>query len=106
MMPISNCRSCGSDELHVILDLGSQPIANALLGEEELSRLEARFALAVAFCSACALLQVTETVPANILYRRDYPYFSSSSPALLRHSAEHVEALVSKYRLGPTSFVI
>jgi SAM-dependent methyltransferase len=106
MMPISNCRSCGSDELHVILDLGSQPIANALLGEEELSRLEARFALAVAFCSACALLQVTETVPANILYRRDYPYFSSSSPALLRHSAEHVKALACNHGLGPLSFVV
>ena len=105
-MPIANCRSCGSDELHVILDLGAQPIANALLSEEELSRPEARFALAVAFCPACALLQVTETVPADILYRRDYPYFSSSSPALLKHSAEHVEALVCKYGLGPLSFVV
>src|SRR5215813_2288689 len=105
-MPIANCRSCGSDELHVILDLGAQPIANALLSEEELSRPEAKFALAVAFCPACALLQVTETVPADILYRRDYPYFSSSSPALLKHSAEHVEALVCKYGLGPLSFVV
>ena len=60
----------------------------------------------MAFCPACALLQVTETVPADILYRRDYPYFSSSSPALLKHSAEHVEALVRKYELGPLSFVV
>ena len=56
---ITNCRSCGCDDLHVILDLGSQPIANALLSEDELSRPEARFTLAVAFCPACALLQVT-----------------------------------------------
>ena len=105
-MRITNCRSCGSDYLRVILDLGSQPIANALLSEEELGRPEARFPLAVVFCPACALLQVTETVPADILYRRDYPYFSSSSPALLKHSAEHVEALVSKHELGPLSFVV
>jgi SAM-dependent methyltransferase len=105
-MRITNCRSCGWDDLRVILDLGSQPIANALLSEEELGGPEARFALAVAFCPACALLQVTETVPANILYRRDYPYFSSSSPALLKHSADHVEALASKYGLGPRSLVI
>lgn len=105
-MRITNCRSCGCDDLHVILDLGSQPIANALLSAEELDRPEASFPLAVAFCPACALLQVTETVPADILYRRDYPYFSSSSPALLKHSAEHVEALVSKYGLGPLSFVV
>jgi SAM-dependent methyltransferase len=65
-----------------------------------------RFPLAVAFCPACALLQVTETVPPDVLYRRDYPYFSSSSPALLKHSAEHVDALVGKYGLGPESFVV
>jgi SAM-dependent methyltransferase len=105
-MRITNCRSCGSDDLHIILDLGSHPIANALLSEEELGRLEERFTLAVAFCRACALLQVTETIPPDILYRRDFPYFSSSSPALLKHSAEHVEELARKYELGPLSFVV
>ena len=105
-MRITNCRSCGCEDLRIILDLGSQPIANALLGEEELSRPETRYPLTVAFCPACALLQVTETVPADVLYRRDYPYFSSSSPALLKHSAEHVEALACKYELGPLSFVV
>jgi SAM-dependent methyltransferase len=105
-MPISKCRSCGGDDLRMILDLGAQPIANALISEQELDRPEARFSLAVAFCPACALLQVTETVPPEVLYRRDYPYFSSSSPALLKHSAEHVEALVCKYELGAQSFVI
>jgi hypothetical protein len=57
-------------------------------------------------CPGCALLQVTESVPAQVLYRRDYPYFSSSSPALLRHSAEHVEALVNKYQCVFRSNVI
>jgi SAM-dependent methyltransferase len=105
-MGIATCRSCGSDDLRIILDLGSHPVANALLVEEELDRPEARYPLAVAFCRTCALLQVTETVPADILYRRDFPYFSSSSPALLKHSAEHVEQLVGKYALGPSSFVV
>src|SRR6516225_10866782 len=105
-MRITNCQSCGSDDLHIILDLGFHPIANALLSEEELSRSEERFTLAVAFCRACTLLQVTETIPPDILYRRDFPYFSSSSPALLKHSAEHVEELTRKYQLGPLSFVV
>ena len=105
-MGIGKCRSCGGDDLKIILDLGSQPIANALLIEEELTRPEARYPLMLAFCPACALLQVTETIPADVLYRRDYPYFSSSSPALLSHSAQHVEALIRRYKLGPASFVI
>jgi SAM-dependent methyltransferase len=105
-MRITNCRSCACDDLRIFLDLGSHPIANALLSEEQLSRPEARYTLAVAFCRACALLQVTETIPADILYRRDFPYFSSSSPALLKHSAEHVEELIRKHELGPRSLVV
>src|SRR5260370_37011067 len=105
-MGIVNCRSCGDDDVRIILDLGSQPIANALLLEEELARQEARYPLMLAFCPVCALLQVTETIPADVLYRRDYPYFSSSSPALLKHSAQHVEALIRRYALGPASFVV
>src|SRR4051794_6524563 len=105
-MSITNCRSCGSGGLQIVLDLGRQPIANALLSAEEVNRPEAKFPLAVAFCQTCALLQVNETVPPDVLYRREYPYFSSSSPALLKHSTEHVEALVRKYELGPHSFVV
>jgi SAM-dependent methyltransferase len=105
-MRISNCRSCGCEELHVILDLGSQPVANGLVSGDQLGHLEERFPLAVVFCPACALLQVTETVPADILYQRDFPYFSSSSPALLKHSADHVEALIRRYKLGLPSFVV
>jgi SAM-dependent methyltransferase len=103
---LRNCRSCGGTDLHVILDLGSHPIANALLTEDELGRPEAKLPLAVAFCAGCALLQVTETVPADVLYRQNYPYFSSSSPALLKHSADHVASLLDKYRLGADSLVV
>jgi hypothetical protein len=56
--------------------------------------------------SACARLQVTETVPVDVLNRRDYLYFSLSSPALLEHSAEHVEALACRHEPGPLSFVV
>jgi SAM-dependent methyltransferase len=105
-MGIKNCRSCGGDDLRTVLDLGRQPIANALLTEEQLAQPEEKFPLALAFCPLCALLQVTETVPPDVLYRRDFPYFSSSSPALLRHSTEHVEALIRKYNLGPHSLVV
>ena len=58
----------------------------------------------LAFCPACALLQVT--ISADVLYRREYPYISSSSPALLKHSAQHVEGLIRHYELGPGSFVV
>jgi SAM-dependent methyltransferase len=103
-MPISSCRSCGSSRLLTVLDLGRQPIANALLGGAE--EADPRFPLGVAFCEECTLLQVTETVPPDVLYKRDYPYFSSASPALLDHARRHVEELIRRRGLGPDSLVI
>jgi hypothetical protein len=76
-MRIANCRSCGYHDLHVILDLGYHPIPNPLLKEEDLNHPKQSLIL---LCPTCALLQVTETVSADVLYRRDYPYFSSSPP--------------------------
>lgn len=102
----SLCRSCGSMDLYPVLDLGIHPIANALLTEAQLDQPEVRLPLSIALCRNCALLQVTETVSPETLYRQDYPYFSSSSPALLKHSGDHVALLVNKHNLSTASFVV
>lgn len=90
----------------MFLDLGRQPIANALLDQRQLDEAEPRFPLELAFCHDCALVQVTETIPADVLFGRDYPYFSSFSPALLRHSQEHVQRILEERPLGPDSLVV
>ena len=105
-MRIHECRSCRSSALRVVLDLGNHPISNALLTAESQAQKEARYPLQLAFCEDCALLQVTETVPPEILYQRDYPYFSSSSPALLQHAASIAQRLIRERGLGPNSLVL
>jgi SAM-dependent methyltransferase len=105
-MRIHECRSCRSSALRVVLDLGNHPISNALLTAENRAQEEARYPLQLAFCEDCALLQVTETVPPEILYQRDYPYFSSSSPALLQHAASIAQRLIRERGLGPNSLVL
>lgn len=106
MARIATCRSCGSDRLTTFLDLGQQPIANALVEPERLGEPEERFPLEVAHCADCALVQVTESLPPEVLFGRDYPYFSSFSPALLKHSRDHALALMAERALGPDSLVI
>lgn len=103
---ISNCRSCGSSALQTVLDLGAHPGSNALLSPDQLSLPERVYPLRLAFCRDCALLQVMETVPAEELYRRDYPYFSSSSAALLAHSRRHAAAICRTRRLDGRSLVV
>jgi SAM-dependent methyltransferase len=100
------CRSCGSKHLETFLDLGETPLADRLLTDADLGKTELTFPLRVAFCKDCSLVQITETVSPEILFADAYPYFSSFSPALLKHSRENVLELIEQRSLGPNSFVV
>ncbi|HEX9402562.1 MAG TPA: class I SAM-dependent methyltransferase [Anaeromyxobacter sp.] len=105
MSRITACRSCGASGLETVLSLGETPLANALLREEDLGRPEPRYPLDLAFCPACSLVQITETVPPEILFR-DYLYFSSFSDGMLRHAEELTGRLVRERNLGPGSLAV
>lgn len=99
------CRSCGSDRLHTILDLGRTPLANALPTEARLSVPEPMFPLVLAFCAECALVQITETVPPETLFS-DYLYFSSYSDTMLRHAETLTKRLRWERGLNEDSLVV
>ncbi len=99
------CRSCGATELHPVLDLGRTPLANALLTAEQLTEPEAVYPLELVFCPACALVQITETVPPEQLFR-EYFYLSSFSDTLLRHAEETARHVSSSRSLDSNSLVI
>ena len=80
------CRSCGKTGLQTILDLGLTPLANSLLTAGQLQQSDPVFPLHLVFCPHCALVQITETVPPEQLFR-DYVYFSSFSDTALRNAA-------------------
>ena len=101
-----NCRSCGGSHLDIVLDLGHTPLADRLLTDADLGRRELTFPLCVAFCSDCTLVQITETVRPEILFADSYPYYSSFSPALLRHSRDNVLDVIARRDLGRDSLVV
>ncbi|HWS87093.1 MAG TPA: class I SAM-dependent methyltransferase [Pyrinomonadaceae bacterium] len=99
------CRSCGANGLELVLSLGRTPLANSLLTAEQLSGPEETYPLDLAFCGRCSLLQITETVPPEKLFR-EYLYLSSFSDTMLRHAERTVARLVSERGLGPDSLVV
>jgi SAM-dependent methyltransferase len=103
---ISGCRSCGQDGLEPILSLGTTPLADRLLTDDQLGQPEYVAPLDLVFCPACTLVQITETVSPAILFGQDYPYFSSVSPSLLEHFRRSALSLIQSHRLGPESFVL
>ena len=99
------CRSCGQFSLTTILSLGRTPLANSLLTADQLDRPEPTYPLDLAFCSRCALVQITETVPPEELFR-EYLYFSSFSDTMLQHARELTAELMAARRLGSDSLVV
>lgn len=104
-MVLDACRSCGSSDLQDVLSLGEMPLANALLTEDQLGLDENRYPLAVAICSSCALVQLTETVPPDELFV-EYAYFSSSSSPMVSHALELVERTIGDRGLGSSDLVV
>ncbi|TES91424.1 MAG: methyltransferase domain-containing protein, partial [Anaerolineales bacterium] len=100
------CRSCGHADLEPILSLGRTPLADALLTEEQLRLPELIVPLDWVFCSHCSLVQITESVSPEILFCRDYPYYSSVSKALLQHFGESAKELIESRKLNSDSLVI
>lgn len=106
MGKITHCRSCGSAHLEMVLDLGASPLADRLLTQGDLGSVEATYPLELVFCHDCGLAQISYTVPPAELFCNDYPYFSSVSEALQRHTRANVEEIIARRGLGPQHLVV
>jgi len=105
MSSSSVCRSCGQDGLVDILSLGHTPLANALLTAEQTERPQPIYPLDLVFCPSCTLVQITETVPPELLFR-EYLYFSSFADTVLQNAKQIVERLIESRHLGGDSLAM
>lgn len=100
----TTCRSCGGSELTGIVSLGEMPLANSYRLPDDTSP-EHRYPLDLVRCRGCQLVQITCTVPPEILFR-DYLYLSSYSQTMLKHVETLVTRLVPELGLGRDSLAV
>ena len=98
------CRSCGETNVEPVLSLGEIPLVNALV-EPGAPEPDRRYPLDVVRCPACTLVQITETVPPETLFR-SYTYFSSYSQTFLDHARRFADESIRRRSLGPQSLVV
>ena len=99
------CRSCGRSGLNSIISLGKTPLANALLTEDQLGQTESTWPLDLAWCPDCSLVQITEAVPPEMMFR-DYAYFSSFSDTMVQHAKRIADRLAEMESLNDRSLVV
>ncbi len=100
------CRFCGSALRHTFVDLGMSPLCQTQISRENLDKGESFYPLHVYVCDQCWLVQLQEYVAADVIFSRDYPYFSSYSDSWVAHAGRYVEHMVNDFRLSPKSFVV
>lgn len=89
-----------------MIGFGDTPLADRLVHADNLDKPDYSVPLTVVFCEHCSLVQIRETVPPEILFHDDYPYFSSVSPSLLKHFQDSAAAIAARRGLGRESKVI
>jgi len=100
------CRACGSTGLDQFLDLGALPLSRTLIRGDMLGKPEDCYPLALMFCRACSLVQLTDAVDPVTLFCHDHPYRSSAWKALLTNAEEMARFLSENHKLGSNSLVV
>jgi hypothetical protein len=92
------CRACSSSALEFIHDFGVLPVADKLMLSLE-DKIPS-FPLSISICTNCYLLQINEDVEPEILFREDYPYYSSQIPEVKQHFKSFYEEIASRFEIG------
>lgn len=100
------CRHCRTDVDLVFLNLGSAPPSNAYLTPDEARGPETWFPLRLLVCEKCWLVQTEDFTGREMLFTRDYAYFSSISSTWLAHARGYVEESVERLGLTEDSRVV
>ena len=99
------CRVCDSRDLHLVLDLGRTPLANAYLKSAAEIASEQWFPLTVRWCGKCHLLQLAEVVAPEVLFSH-YLYASGFADSFHAHNRALVEQIRQQFALRPDARIV
>jgi len=100
---IRSCRSCDYEGLVDILDLGQQPLANALV--EKPGAAVRKFPLSTAFCPRCGLFQLKETIPKEILFDH-YVWVTGTAKGTQEYSKLFARRVIDRAKIKKGDFVL
>ena len=103
---IEKCQICNSSKLHLVLDLGHQPLCDSLLTKDMLNEPETTYPLRMIWCEECSLVQIDYCVDGTLVYHPDYPYRTGVTKELVDYLRDMSSSLISKYSLKKHDLVI
>jgi len=100
------CRGCGKLLSSILINLGLQPISNALIENINEIANEKTYPLVVYVCDDCGLVQLSSEIGRELHFNQSYSYFSSFSTSWLEHSKELAEEAIKLLELSSKDLVV
>ena len=99
------CINCKKKSSELILDLGSQPLANSYIQKKNIYKNEVFIPLQLIICKSCGLLQSPSIVKPDSIFS-NYAYFSSFSSSWVSHAKNFTNSIIKKLKLTKKSKVM
>ena len=100
------CRACDAASTETFLDLGSSPVANALVSQHHKDQPSKKYPLHAIVCKECSLVQLSEILPREDLFDSSYVYYSSYSTSWLDHCKSYALHMMEKLQLTKNDLVV
>lgn len=102
----TTCRFCEGTNLTRILDFGDFPLAGAFLKEEDFQN-EKYYPFNLNLCQDCFLVQISDVVPSDVLFKENYFFFSSAIDTLVNHFKSFAQDTYERFlkdKKSPSAF--
>ena len=103
---LTSCRFCQQPLRTEVLDLGTTPVANALVAPDHAPPTDPSYPLRVMLCDSCYLVQHDAVIDPATIFSGDYVYFSSVSQKFVEHAKRYVDDMVARFDLGSAHRVV
>jgi methylation protein EvaC len=100
---MSLCKVC-SQELETIIAFGKMPVSNKFVSDIQAD--EYFYDLSVGFCPACFMVQLEHCVDPEMMFSKDYAYYSSTSETMLDHFKIMANEIADKVLGKPSPFIV
>lgn len=103
----TDCRLCGSEKLVRVWSFGQTPLANNYVTADEAARsaFEPMAPLNISYCQDCHLVQLTDVVNPDLLFKH-YLYVSSTSASFVKHFEDYAKTLIEQQALSSKHLVV
>ena len=94
------CNFCNNPNMTLINNFGNMGLAGSFLAQDELEQ-ETLHPMNLVFCPDCYAVQIMDRIDPDLMFKKNYFYFSSSIGTLRSHFKDYAVDVVSRFLPSP-----